>query len=294
MSTLRYIRWLAGIEERESHTPTMLKHCVADVAGKHGGDTQRAFAICTASLQKAGELKPGSNVATKKGKAKGAKHAKEPGAEKKLADYEKALAASRKSESSEGASLERHESAPDMTKFFSDPENFWHLVGYRPRLGEWGGGNERPDPKWSNPAAVPPQDSVAQEDDEPKASWKTSVAKESPRPKKGHQYEPEVGQNEAYQTLGQALADLELPTSDGKTRKADPKEFAYRGQHMDERGKASWMHFKHKHTRNHVHLDLENKTVVVPKSRMPFKRGEFDKVENIEVFDRLRLLAGIE
>lgn len=375
MSSPAYIRWQTGIEERASHTPTMLKHCVADVAGKQGGDTHRAFAICTASLQKAGELKAGSNTATKKGKAKGAAHAKEPGAEKKVADYEKLLAAARKSESSEGVSLEQiralaglgeskrpkpgdwvppaegglknapigsirhlaahygsgakkhawiktshdglrgwkylgkperhpehtpqHESdaAPDMAKFFSDPENFWRLVGYGggPNLGEWGGGNERPDPKWANPAAVPPQDTVAQEDDDaPAASWKKSIAKESPNPKKGHQYEPDIGQHEAYQTLEQALSGLELPTSDGKTRKVDPKEFAYRGQHMDDNGKTSWMHFKHKHTRNHVHLDLENKTVVVPKSRMPFKRGEFDKVENAETLERLRLLAGIE
>lgn len=187
------------------------------------------------------------------------------------------------------------EGAPDTAKYLSDPENFWRLVGIGGvHLGEWSGGNERPDPQWSNPVAVPPQNSLPKDEDKPNAAWKATIVKDSPHPKKNHQYEAEIGQHEAYQTLGQALANLELPTSDGKSRKADPKEFAYRGQHMDENGKPSWMHFKHKHTRNHVHLDLENKKVVVPKSRAPFQRGEFDKVEHLEIYDRLRFLAGVE
>jgi hypothetical protein len=41
----------ALLAEREQ-TPPEVKHCVAKVAAKYGGDTSRAFAICVAAKQK--------------------------------------------------------------------------------------------------------------------------------------------------------------------------------------------------------------------------------------------------
>jgi len=72
------------------HTPEVLKHCVRAVAAK-GKDTSSAFAICTASLQKAGYLEPGSSQPTAAGKKLSRKHAKEPEAGEKRDDYEKLL-----------------------------------------------------------------------------------------------------------------------------------------------------------------------------------------------------------
>lgn len=316
MSSLKYIRKLSGIEEHESKDPEAGKK-VADyetllTSAKRSADSEGVSLKQIRKLAGLGEgkPKPGNWVPPAEGGLKDApigsvrhlaahygagakKHAWIKTSHDGLRGWKYLGKAARHPEHTP-----QHESKtdPDMTKYFSDPENFWQLVGFGngPHLGEWGGGNERPDPQWSNPVAVPPQNSLPKDEDKPKASWKQTVSKDSPHPKKGHQYEPDIGQNEAYQTLGQALAELELPTSDGKSRKADPKEFTYRGQHTNESGKPSWMHFKHKHTRNHVHLDLENKTVVVPKSKAPFQRGEFDRVENLGVYDRLRLLSGIE
>jgi len=143
------------------------------------------------------------------------------------------------------------------------------------RLPEWGSGNERP---------------LEAET----AAWKLAVTKTAPKPEKEHLYDAETGQNSAYQSLSQALDALKLPTSDGKDRKVDPKEFVYRGQHTGDDGKVSWAHFKHRDTRNNVHLDLKGQTLVVPTNRSPFQRGQFDKVEHADVYLRLRLLAGIE
>lgn len=81
-------------------TPDLVRHCVAAVAKQYGGDTQKAFAICVAQLQKNGYLKPGSMELTAAGKAKEKEHEKEPDAAKKLASYEKLLKAARKTEES--------------------------------------------------------------------------------------------------------------------------------------------------------------------------------------------------
>ena len=77
------------LAEREQ-TPTAVKHCVAKVAPKYGGDTSRAFAICVAQLQKAGQLKSGSMKATSKGKKA------HTGNGAKLKSYEKLLKKARK------------------------------------------------------------------------------------------------------------------------------------------------------------------------------------------------------
>jgi Cdc6-like AAA superfamily ATPase len=82
-------------------TPDLVRHCVAAVAKQHGGDVQKAFAICVAQLQKAGYLKPGTIELTAAGKAKEKEHEAEPDAAKKLASYEKLLKAARKTEAAE-------------------------------------------------------------------------------------------------------------------------------------------------------------------------------------------------
>lgn len=79
-------------------TPDLVRHCVRSVAKKHGGDVARAFAICTASLQKSGHLEPGSAKLTAKGKEKEKEHKKDPDAGAKFADYEKMLKKARKKE----------------------------------------------------------------------------------------------------------------------------------------------------------------------------------------------------
>jgi len=79
-------------------TPTLLKHCVRAVAQKHGGDTKKAFAICTAQLQRSGYLEKGSQKLTAKGKEAEKKHAADPDAKMKLSDYEGLLKANRKKE----------------------------------------------------------------------------------------------------------------------------------------------------------------------------------------------------
>jgi hypothetical protein len=80
-------------------TPDLVRHCVAAVAKQYGGDTSKAFAICVASLQKAGYLKAGTMELTAAGKKKEAEHEAEPDAEKKMKAYEKLLKANRKEES---------------------------------------------------------------------------------------------------------------------------------------------------------------------------------------------------
>ena len=78
-------------------TPLMLKHCVAAVAPKYGGDTSRAFAICVATLQKAGYLKKGTMELTDAGQAKQAEHEREPDRSVKFEKYEKLLKQARES-----------------------------------------------------------------------------------------------------------------------------------------------------------------------------------------------------
>jgi hypothetical protein len=69
---------IALLAEREQ-TPLAVKHCVAKVAPKFGGDTSRAFAICVAQKNK--------------GKLRMRGHKRDP---KKLDKYEKLLAKNRK------------------------------------------------------------------------------------------------------------------------------------------------------------------------------------------------------
>ena len=82
-------------------TPDLVRHCVAAVAKQHGGDTDKAFAICVAQLQKNGYLKPGTMELTAAGKKKEQEHESEPDAGKKLASYEKLLKANRVQEANE-------------------------------------------------------------------------------------------------------------------------------------------------------------------------------------------------
>ena len=71
-------RMVAILTEREQ-TPLAVKHCVAKVAPKYGGDTSRAFAICVAQKNK--------GILRMRG------HKKDP---EKLSKYEKLLAKNRK------------------------------------------------------------------------------------------------------------------------------------------------------------------------------------------------------
>lgn len=178
------------------------------------------------------------------------------------------------------------EMAPDVAQHFEGKGGrFWELAGVADgpnvpygeswELPEWANGNERPN-------APAPE------------GWKQTMVKLAPKPEKSHLYNAETGLNDAYLSLTQALSALKLPTSTGESRQVDPKEFVYRGQHIDEHGKTSWVHFKHRDTRNNLHLDLQGQTLVIPKSNEPFQRGEFDKVEHSDVLTRLRDLSGIK
>jgi hypothetical protein len=84
------IEELKALLERPQ-TPPQVKHCVAKVAPKFGGDTSKAFAICVSKMQKAGEIKKGSTELTKKGKkaAKAKSSKKSHGST--VASYEKLL-----------------------------------------------------------------------------------------------------------------------------------------------------------------------------------------------------------
>lgn len=77
-------------------TPDLVRHCVRSVGQKYN-DVSRAFAICTAQLQKTGYLKAGTTELTAKGKAKEKEHAADPDAASKNAEYEKMLKQARKS-----------------------------------------------------------------------------------------------------------------------------------------------------------------------------------------------------
>jgi hypothetical protein len=82
----------------DTGTPDLVRHCVAAVAKKYDGDTDKAFAVCVAQLQKNGYLKPGTMELTAAGKQKETEHESEPDAEKKLKAYEKLLKSNRKEE----------------------------------------------------------------------------------------------------------------------------------------------------------------------------------------------------
>lgn len=89
-------------EARKKHLPTQLKRCVRAITKERGGDEptredmSRAFAICTAQLQRSGYLKKGSQKPTKKGKTRSRSKAGEKGHKSKVAEYEKMLALVRK------------------------------------------------------------------------------------------------------------------------------------------------------------------------------------------------------
>lgn len=88
-----------------AQTPAQIKHCVAKVAEKHGGDTSKAFAICVAAGQKNGTLKPGSIKSTSKGKRADSAKKAQDGHDAVVAGYEDLLARSRKSESTMAKSI---------------------------------------------------------------------------------------------------------------------------------------------------------------------------------------------
>lgn len=83
-------------EARKKKTPPQLKRCVRAVAKKNGGDTSKAFAICTAQLQKTGYLKVGTQRPTKAGEKAGRSKAGEKGHSDKVKEYEGLLALNRK------------------------------------------------------------------------------------------------------------------------------------------------------------------------------------------------------
>lgn len=84
------IEELKTLLERPQTSP-QVKHCVAKVAPKFGGDTSKAFAVCVASMQKAGEIKKGSMDLTKKGKKVAKVKKSKKGHDKTVAAYEKLL-----------------------------------------------------------------------------------------------------------------------------------------------------------------------------------------------------------
>jgi len=77
-------------------TPAFVKHCVAKVAPKYGGDVSKAFAICVAQMQKTGRLEPGTIEPTDLGKTVAKAKKKQPEHGKKVASYEKLLKRAKK------------------------------------------------------------------------------------------------------------------------------------------------------------------------------------------------------
>lgn len=75
-----------------SKNPRGIRRCVVDVVKK--GDVKgkegisRAFAICTAALQKAGQVRKGSRKLTKKGTGRATYFARQSDADEKDAEYE--------------------------------------------------------------------------------------------------------------------------------------------------------------------------------------------------------------
>ena len=83
---------------KKGHTPVVLKRCVRAVAKQYGGDVSKAFAICTAQLQKGGYLRTGTQKVTAKGKKRSKSKAAQKGHAGKVAEYEKLLKGARKKE----------------------------------------------------------------------------------------------------------------------------------------------------------------------------------------------------
>jgi hypothetical protein len=95
---------MVGVEKGtlgEARKPTQpqMKRCVLAIASKDKGDPKaalsKAFAICTAQMQKHGYVKQGTNRATKKGEKAGRSKASEKGHKGKVEKYEKLLATAR-------------------------------------------------------------------------------------------------------------------------------------------------------------------------------------------------------
>jgi len=93
-----YVNLADIFEARKKRTPVVLKRCVRAVAKQYGGDVSKAFAICTAQLQKGGYLEPGTQSVTAKGKKRSKSKAAQKGHSNKVAEYEKLLKQARKKE----------------------------------------------------------------------------------------------------------------------------------------------------------------------------------------------------
>ena len=87
---------ISSVMEGRKATPPILKRCVRAVAMQYGGDISKAFAICTAQMQKAGLLKSGTGKPTKAGIKSGRRKAADAGHPGKLSDYEGLLRLNRK------------------------------------------------------------------------------------------------------------------------------------------------------------------------------------------------------
>ena len=77
------------IEKRKKYSKmgANMERCVVDVMDQ-GKSRDAAFAICTASLQKAGQFEPGSNKLTAKGKKASDKAKRKDGMDQKHSEYE--------------------------------------------------------------------------------------------------------------------------------------------------------------------------------------------------------------
>jgi hypothetical protein len=77
------------IEKRKKYSKmgANMERCVVDVMAQ-GKSRDAAFAICTASLQKAGQFEPGSNKLTAKGKKASGRAKRKDGMDQKHSDYE--------------------------------------------------------------------------------------------------------------------------------------------------------------------------------------------------------------
>jgi len=93
-------------EKLVSGTPVAVRHCVVKVFKSLGGDKakgddrrevlSRSFAICMSSMQKSGQVKPGTRKATKRGAGKAAWRMKDPKTKVKDLEYERIVQSARK------------------------------------------------------------------------------------------------------------------------------------------------------------------------------------------------------
>jgi len=92
-STLQEV-WVKG--RFQSDVPSPVRHCVVKVyqqqrkkGKKHRGALSAAFAICMASMQKAGQVKPGTRKLTKRGVGKASARARDKSSKAKDREYER-------------------------------------------------------------------------------------------------------------------------------------------------------------------------------------------------------------